>query len=212
MKSTECVWEAKGGFATKYIPAPHHPDLKHLFRECLKIQDANIDMVLETIWAGMGYSINLNEPTLMKLKNLLLALSGYLLALSPWQKKAKIKLLAGRPIVPTYRDHNGKKVVRLKQLDGGFWFYADQQNYREAFGGMVSLADFAQEDWNQVENLCSAARDVFHRRERRLKCCQKKLRYGTVASSSVRRGSVCFVGKAGTLEDKECCSRLGPQY
>jgi hypothetical protein len=76
---------------------------------------------------------------------------------------------------------------------------------------MVSLADFAQEDWNQLQNLCSALEMSFIGESVVCQKLSKQLRHGTVASSSVRRTRVRFVGKAGTLEGKESCSRLGLQ-
>jgi hypothetical protein len=174
VKSSDCVWEAKRGLATRYILAEHYPDQKHLFQECLGIQDATVDMVLEHIMA-LDRHLTPDEPTVLMLQQLLLALSQYLGELSAYQQKVKIgTMLKRQRIIPVYKMENGRKIRDLMQLDWGIWFYADQKRYFDAFDGEVWLAEFPVSEWSDLKHLHTVGSYVFTRRERRLSRAAKE--------------------------------------
>ena len=177
--SSDCVWEAKGSFATKFILAEHYPDQKHLFHECLKIPNADIDMVLQQI-ADMGSHLEPDKPTVSRLQQLLLALSCHLSELPFHEAKRKLEgKLKHQPIIPVYRTIDGVKETKLMRLDWDFWFYADNKRYFEAFDGTeVWLAAFSYRDWSDMRHLHTVGSEVFGRRERRLSKAAKETKAG----------------------------------
>lgn len=177
--SSDCVWEAKKGFATKFILAEHYPDQKHLFHECLKIPNADIDMVLQQI-ADMNSQLEPDKATISRLQQLLLAVSCHLSEL-PF-REARTKLtgkLKEQHIIPVCRTINGVRETKLMRLDWDFWFYADNKRYFEAFDGTeIWLAVFKYEDWSDMRHIHSIGSEVFQRRERRLSRAAKEIKAG----------------------------------
>jgi hypothetical protein len=127
--SSDCVWEAKRGFATRLILAKHYPDQKHLFHECLKIPNADVDMVLEQITA-LSSDLVPDKSTVTRLQQLLLALSCHLSELPIPEAANKIRgKLKDQHIIPIHRMEDGVRMTKLMRLDWDFWFYAHNKRY-----------------------------------------------------------------------------------
>jgi hypothetical protein len=103
LKSFECVWDAKRGFATRFVLAIHYPDQKHLFHECLKIPNADVNMVLQLIM-DMSSDLVPDKLTISRLQQLLLALSCHLAELPTLEAKRKICLKLKAQYYPCIQD------------------------------------------------------------------------------------------------------------
>ena len=173
--SSECVWEAKRGFATRFILADAYPDQQHLFHECLKIPNADADMVLQLIVDISRRNIVRDASAVSRLKLLLLALSCHLAELPDFEGQRKIQKLEEQHIIPVCRMENGVRTTKLMRLDWDFWFYADSKRHFEAFSDTeVWLADFPYSQWYDMQHLYVAGSKVFRRRERRLSKAAKE--------------------------------------
>jgi hypothetical protein len=74
---------------------------------------------------------------------------------------------------------NGERTTKLMQLDWGFWFYADNKRYFDAFRDTeVWLADFPFTEWHNMHHLYVVTSKVFRRRERRLSKAAKETEAG----------------------------------